>query len=70
MSGTAVLDSQKQVLSKVPLFSGLSESEMEFIAGRVVQANMRLDRSSWSRETRVPGLYRGFRPYPHLQDFS
>jgi CRP/FNR family cyclic AMP-dependent transcriptional regulator len=32
----AVLDAQKQVLSKVALFSGLTESEMAFIAGRVV----------------------------------
>lgn len=31
-----VLDSQKHVLAKVALFSGLSENEMEFIAGRVV----------------------------------
>jgi CRP/FNR family transcriptional regulator, cyclic AMP receptor protein len=32
----AVLEAQKQVLSKVALFSGLTESEMAFIAGRVV----------------------------------
>lgn len=31
-----VLGSQKHVLAKVALFSGLSENEMEFIAGRVV----------------------------------
>ena len=31
-----VLDSQKHVFAKVALFSGLTESEMEFIAGRVV----------------------------------
>src|SRR5215813_2734217 len=36
MFGMAVLDAQKQMLSKVALFSGLAESEMEFIAGRVV----------------------------------
>lgn len=29
-------DTEKQVLSKVPLFSGLSDSETEFIAGRVI----------------------------------
>ncbi len=36
MFAMAVLETQKQVLSKVALFSGLTEGEMEFIAGRVV----------------------------------
>jgi CRP/FNR family transcriptional regulator len=39
MCAMALADTHKQVLSRVPLFSGLTEGEMEFIAGRVVPRN-------------------------------
>jgi Cyclic nucleotide-binding domain len=54
MSTMAVLESQKQVLSKVALFSGLTDSEMEFVAGRVLPRKYAPGKSSLTKATRVP----------------
>ncbi|HTJ86803.1 MAG TPA: Crp/Fnr family transcriptional regulator [Terriglobales bacterium] len=57
MSRMAVLDSQKQILLKVGLFSGLTESEMEFIAGRVVPRKYGPGQVVFSEGDTCSGLY-------------
>lgn len=52
-----VPDSQKQVLTKVALFSGLTESEMAFIAGRVVPRTYAPGQVVFSEGDPCSGLY-------------
>jgi CRP/FNR family transcriptional regulator, cyclic AMP receptor protein len=53
----AVLEAQKQVLSKVALFSGLTESEMAFIAGRVVPRKYQPGEIVFNEGDPCSGLY-------------
>lgn len=53
----AMSDSQKQALSKVQLFSGLTESEMAFIAGRVVPRKYAAGQIVFNEGDPCSGLY-------------
>jgi CRP/FNR family transcriptional regulator, cyclic AMP receptor protein len=48
---------QKQLLSKVPIFSGLNQSEMEFIAGRVIPRSYSPGQLVFSEGDPCSGLY-------------
>jgi len=48
---------QKQVLSKVPIFSGLNEGEMQFIAGRVIPRKYSAGQIVFSEGDVCSGLY-------------
>lgn len=53
----AIFDAQKQVLSKVQLFSGLTESEMAFIGGRVVPRKYAAGQIVFNEGDPCSGLY-------------
>lgn len=57
MFSMAVPDLQKQVLSRVALFSGLTESEMAFIAGRVVPRKYAPGQIVFNEGDACSGLY-------------
>src|SRR5215471_1317250 len=52
-----VTEAQKQVLSKVPIFSGLSASEMEFIASRAIPRKYSRGQIVFSEGDSCSGLY-------------
>lgn len=52
-----LMDTQRQVLLKVPLFSGLSENELEFIAGRVVPRKYAPSQVVFNEGDACSGLY-------------
>jgi CRP/FNR family transcriptional regulator, cyclic AMP receptor protein len=53
----ALGETQRQILSKVPLFSGLAGSEMEFLAHRVVPRNYSAGQIVFSEGDPCSGLY-------------
>lgn len=57
MFSMAVPDLQKQVLSRVALFSGLTESEMAFISGRVVPRKYAPGQIVFNEGDACSGLY-------------
>jgi CRP/FNR family transcriptional regulator, cyclic AMP receptor protein len=57
ISAMPLTETQKQVLSKVPLFSGLNQSEMEFIAGRVIPRKYSAGQIVFSEGDPCSGLY-------------
>ncbi|MBV9573620.1 MAG: Crp/Fnr family transcriptional regulator [Acidobacteriales bacterium] len=57
MSAMPLSDPQKQVLSKVPLFSGLSENEMRFIADRVIPRKYTASQIVFNEGDPCSGLY-------------
>jgi CRP/FNR family cyclic AMP-dependent transcriptional regulator len=57
MSAMALNDAEKQVLAKVPLFAGLAENEMEFIAGRVVPRKYASGQVVFNEGDACSGLY-------------
>jgi len=52
-----LMDTQRQVLLKVPLFSGLSENELKFIAGRVVPRKFAPSQVVFNEGDACSGLY-------------
>src|SRR5215469_4028946 len=50
-------ESEKQILSKVPIFSGLAASEMEFLAQRVVPRHYAAGQMVFNEGDSCPGLY-------------
>src|SRR5262245_25498621 len=50
-------EAQKQVLSKVPIFSGLSERETEFVASRVIPRKYSAGQIVFSEGDSCSGLY-------------
>jgi len=57
MSAMPLSDTEKHVLSKVPLFSSLSETEMEFIARRVVPRRYASGQIVFNEGDPCSGLY-------------
>src|SRR6266699_2621085 len=57
MSAMVLAETQKQILSKVPLFSGLAADEMEFLAPRVVPRNFSSGQIVFSEGDPCSGLY-------------
>jgi CRP/FNR family transcriptional regulator len=57
ISAMTLNETPKQVLSKVPIFSGLNESEMDFIAGRVIPRKYSLGQLVFSEGDACSGLY-------------
>jgi CRP/FNR family cyclic AMP-dependent transcriptional regulator len=57
MSAMALAETQKQILSKVPLFSGLAVDEMDFLAPRVVPRNFSSGQLVFNEGDPCSGLY-------------
>jgi CRP-like cAMP-binding protein len=57
MSAMALAETQKQILSKVPLFSGLAADEMDFLAPRVVPRNFSSGQLVFNEGDPCSGLY-------------
>ncbi len=57
MSAMVLAETQKQILSKVPLFSGLAADEMEFLAPRVVPRNFSSGQIVFNEGDPCAGLY-------------
>jgi CRP/FNR family cyclic AMP-dependent transcriptional regulator len=57
MSAMVLAETQKQILSKVPLFSGLAADEMEFLAPRVVPHNFAPGQIVFNEGDPCGGLY-------------
>jgi len=53
----ALTDAQKQILSRVPLFSGLAEGEMEFVAQRAVSRKYATGQIVFNEGDACSGLY-------------
>jgi CRP/FNR family cyclic AMP-dependent transcriptional regulator len=57
MSAMPLLDAQKQILLKVPIFAGLARGEMDFLAGHVVLRNYSAGQLIFSEGDACSGLY-------------
>jgi len=57
MSAMALAETQKHILSKVPLFSGLAVEEMDFLAPRVVPRNFSSGQLVFNEGDPCSGLY-------------
>src|SRR5579862_3426687 len=57
MAPMALTDAQKQILSRVPLFSGLAEGEMEFVAQRAVSRKYATGQIVFNEGDACSGLY-------------
>jgi CRP/FNR family transcriptional regulator, cyclic AMP receptor protein len=57
MTAMAQTETQKQILSKVPLFSGLAENEMEFLSRRVVPRHYSAGQIVFNESDPCTGLY-------------
>src|SRR5713226_3148622 len=57
MAAMAQADTQKQILSRVPLFSSLAENEMEFLSRRVVPRHYAAGQMVFNEADPCSGLY-------------
>jgi CRP/FNR family cyclic AMP-dependent transcriptional regulator len=57
MSAMVLAETRKQILSKVPLFSGLAADEMDFLAPRVVPRNFTPGQMVFNEGDACTGLY-------------
>ena len=57
MSAMPLAETQKQILSKVPLFSGLAAAEMDFLAPRLVPRKFSAGQMVFNEGDPCSGLY-------------